>query len=109
MGAGGSGITPMVQIIKESLKNPDDKTQVSLVFGNSTPADILMRDELDKMAAASRGQLKIHYVVDRNDTQDPGIKHVGYVTKDFLARTLPAASDDTLVYVCGPPQMLEAV
>merc|ERR1719362_1447786 len=39
--AGGSGITPMLQVIREVLKTPEDKTQLTLIFGNQTPADIL--------------------------------------------------------------------
>lgn len=107
--AGGSGITPMLQIAKEVLKDPDDKTQLTLVFANQTPADILMREDLDQLAASSKGQLKVFYVVDRNDSNDPNIKHVGYITSDLLKSVLPSPSDDTLVYVCGPPPMISAV
>jgi len=107
--AGGSGLTPMLQVIKEILKNPDDKTKVTLIFCNQTPADILLRKELDQLAKSSAGQLKVLYVVDRNDTQDAGIKHVGYVTKDLLSGVLPSPSADSLVYVCGPPPMMKAV
>lgn len=32
--AGGTGITPMLQVVSEVLRNPEDKTEVSLVFGN---------------------------------------------------------------------------
>ena len=32
--AGGTGITPMLQVASEVLRNPYDKTEVSLVFGN---------------------------------------------------------------------------
>ena len=32
--AGGTGITPMYQLIKAIFKNPNDKTKVTLVFGN---------------------------------------------------------------------------
>lgn len=48
--AGGTGITPMLQIIREVLSNPDDRTQVSLVFANISEEDILLRDELDALA-----------------------------------------------------------
>merc|ERR1719382_851744 len=82
--AGGSGITPMLQVIKEILKNPADKTEITLIFCNQTPADILLRKELDDMAAKSKGQLKVLYVVDANETKDPSVKHVGYVTTGFL-------------------------
>jgi cytochrome-b5 reductase len=36
--AGGTGITPMYQLIKAIFKNPNDKTKVSLVYGNVNPA-----------------------------------------------------------------------
>jgi len=109
MVAGGSGITPMLQVIKEILKNPADKTEVTLVFCNQTPADILLRKELDQLAASSKGRLKVLYVVDKNETNDKGIKHVGYVTSNLLSSVLPAPSPDTLIYFCGPPPMLKAV
>lgn len=109
MVAGGSGVTPMLQVIKEILKNPADKTQVSLVFCNQKPADILLREEIDQLAASSKGQLKVHYVVDKNEAEDPKIKHVGYLNASFLKDVLPAPSADTLVYFCGPPPMLKVV
>merc|ERR1711972_1073242 len=80
-----------------------------LVFGNQTPADILMREHLDQLAASSNGQLKVVYVVDRNDSQDKGVGHVGYMTKEFLSRVLPPPSADTLICTCGPPPMINAL
>lgn len=38
--AGGTGITPMYQIIKSSLKNPNDKTELALVYANVDELDI---------------------------------------------------------------------
>lgn len=107
--AGGSGITPMVQVLKEILKNPSDTTTVTLVYGNQTPSNIPLRAELDAMAKSSRGRLKVLYVVDKNDTGDPNIFHEGYVTAEVCASALPKPSEDVLVYVCGPPGMLKAV
>ena len=48
---GGTGIAPMLQVIKEVLRNPDDKTEVSLVFANETFDDILLKSTLDELAA----------------------------------------------------------
>merc|ERR1712039_768146 len=99
----------MLQVIKEIMKNPADETDVTLIFCNQSPADILLREELDNLAASSKGRLKVFYVVDRNETNDTNIVHVGYVTKDLLLKLLPAPSSDSLVYVCGPPPMLTAL
>lgn len=40
--AGGTGITPMYQIIKSSLKDPKDKTQLRLIYANVNEDDICM-------------------------------------------------------------------
>lgn len=40
--AGGTGITPMLQIVNAIMKNPDDATKVSLIFANKTEDDILV-------------------------------------------------------------------
>lgn len=49
--SGGSGITPMLQIVQEVLRNPEDKTEVSLIFANVSDKDILLKQTFDDMAA----------------------------------------------------------
>ena len=41
----------MLQVASEIVNNPEDKTQVSLVFANQTEKDIILKEELDEMAA----------------------------------------------------------
>ena len=41
--AGGTGITPMLQVIAAVLKDPNDETQLSLLYANQTDEDILVR------------------------------------------------------------------
>jgi cytochrome-b5 reductase len=40
----------MLQVITESLKNKEDQTKITLLFGNMSPDDILLKDDLDKLA-----------------------------------------------------------
>ena len=49
--AGGTGITPMYQVLMEILSNPRDTTEVRLVYASRTEEDILLRLELDALAA----------------------------------------------------------
>ncbi len=39
----------MLQVIKEILKNPNDKTQIHLIFANNSEEDILLKDMLDNL------------------------------------------------------------
>jgi cytochrome-b5 reductase len=50
--AGGTGITPMYQVASAILKDPKDTTKLSLIFGNLTQDDILIKKELDSLVAA---------------------------------------------------------
>lgn len=47
--AGGTGLTPMLQIIEDVLKTPGDETRISLLFGNQEEKDILLRDSLEAL------------------------------------------------------------
>ena len=61
--AGGTGITPCYQVIQAVLVNNDTPT-VSLVFGNRTVNDILLKDELEGMAIVHKDKFKNHFTVD---------------------------------------------
>ncbi|XP_058074528.1 NADH-cytochrome b5 reductase-like protein [Magnolia sinica] len=104
--AGGTGITPMLQIIEAILKNPDDVTQVSLLYANISPDDILLKEKLD-MLAASHPNLKIFYTVDNPSKNWRGGK--GFISKDMMLKGLPRPSEDTLILVCGPPGMMKHI
>ncbi|XP_030549994.1 NADH-cytochrome b5 reductase-like protein [Rhodamnia argentea] len=104
--AGGTGITPMLQVIDAILKNPDDNTQVSLLYANVSPDDILLKQKLD-ILAASHPNLKIYYTVDNPTKNWKGGK--GYISKDMVVKGLPAPSEDALILVCGPPGMMKHI
>lgn len=110
--AGGSGITPMLQVVKEIVNNPEDYTTVHLVFANNTTDDILLRKEIDELAA-KHNNLKISYVVAKLDNRDrvsfAGNVYEGYVSEKVIADTMPAPSSDSRILVCGPPGFMDAV
>ncbi|KAJ8258376.1 hypothetical protein COCON_G00173880 [Conger conger] len=49
--AGGTGITPMLQLVRAILKDPSDQTTCNLLFANQTEKDILLRDQLEEAQA----------------------------------------------------------
>lgn len=106
--AGGSGITPMLQLVRKIFKNPQDKTKVSLIFANRTENDILLKKELDDYAKAHPDQFKIHYLLDSPPTNWTGGK--GYITKELLEKLLPSSKNpDTMIFVCGPPPLVKSI
>jgi predicted ferric reductase len=56
---------PMLQVIQAILKNPADKTQVSLIFANVAEDDILVRSTLEDLEAKNPDRFKLHYTLDK--------------------------------------------
>lgn len=81
--AGGTGITPMLQIIRAILRGrkSGDKTEVDLLFANVNPEDILLKDDLDKLMREDKG-FRVHYVL--NNPPEGWKGGVGFVTPDMI-------------------------
>ena len=106
--AGGTGITPMYQLTRAIFNNPADKTKVSLVFGNLTESDILLKEEFDKLEKDFPDRFRAFYMLDTAPDNWPHGK--GHVTKDLLKEVLPdPASENIKIFVCGPPGLYKAV
>ncbi|GEQ69617.1 hypothetical protein JCM33374_g3290 [Metschnikowia sp. JCM 33374] len=104
---GGSGITPLYQLIHEISKNPNDNTKVDLYYGSKTQNDILLKKELDKIAAEHKDQINIHYFI--NQPEDGWKGHTGHIDKTFLKEHLAGPSADSKIFVCGPPPLYNAI
>lgn len=65
--AGGSGITPMYQILEHALKDKSNKTKFTLIFANVTPKDILMKEEFDDLKKKYPDTLNVIYTVDKTE------------------------------------------
>ncbi|OAY70130.1 Nitrate reductase (NADH) 1 [Ananas comosus] len=108
--AGGSGITPVYQVIQAVLRDqPEDRTEMHLVYANRTEDDILLRDDLDRWAREHPDRLKVWYVVGEVLRPEAGWPYsVGYVTEQVLREHVPPGGDnETLALVCGPPPMIQ--
>jgi len=103
--AGGTGLTPMLQVIRSVLKaSLKDKTNLSLIFANVTEEDILLRNELEQYAKSFPSQFHLHFTLDK--PPENWSQGRGFVTAEMISKHLPPPSSDTLILVCGPPPML---
>lgn len=102
--AGGTGITPMLQLVREVLSHPNDRTQLSLLFANQSEDDILLRSELDQLTKKHPEQFKVWYTVD-TATENWAYSQ-GFVNSEMIKDHLEAPSDNTITLMCGPPPMI---
>jgi cytochrome-b5 reductase len=104
--AGGTGITPMYQLIRAICEDDVDTTEVSLIYANRTEEDILLRQELEAFACDYPKNFKLWYMLDHPPKDWAYGK--GYVTPAVMSAKLPGSSPDTKVMLCGPPGMVNA-
>ncbi|KAJ4858883.1 oxidoreductase FAD-binding domain-containing protein [Trichoderma breve] len=106
--AGGTGITPMLQVIRAIVRGraTGDKTEVDLIFANVTAQDILLREDLDALAKED-SNIRIHYVLDKPPEGWTG--GVGFVTADMITQWLPKPASDVKILLCGPPPMISGL
>ncbi|KAI5084299.1 hypothetical protein GOP47_0000468 [Adiantum capillus-veneris] len=104
--AGGTGITPMYQLLRAILKNPEDKTEIYLVFANRTEEDIMLRTELDKWAS-EHSNFKVWYVIERPINPETWVYSTGFINEEIVRQHLPCRSVDTSAFMCGPPPMIQ--
>uniref|UniRef100_A0A1A9UPL6 NADH-cytochrome b5 reductase n=1 Tax=Glossina austeni TaxID=7395 RepID=A0A1A9UPL6_GLOAU len=105
--AGGTGITPMLQLIRDILKRGEqDATELALLFANRSEEDILLRNQLDDLAQKHSKQFKVWYTVDKAVEGWP--YSVGFVNDQMIKTHLFPANESTFVLLCGPSPMINS-
>ncbi|KZT02097.1 ferredoxin reductase-like protein [Laetiporus sulphureus 93-53] len=107
--AGGTGITPMYQILEYALKDPSNKTKFTLIFANISERDILLREEFDALKKAHPDTFNVIYTLDQPGSNWKGYK--GYVNREMIKQNIAPATlgDKVKVFVCGPPGQVSAL
>ena len=97
--AGGSGITPfysMAAAIADGIEDFD----MTILYGSRTADGILLRDEIEAVAARSNGRVSVVHVLSHEEKE--GYEH-GFITAELIKKYAPA--DDYSVFMCGPKAM----
>eukprot|EP01065_Artemidia_motanka_P020536 TRINITY_DN2458_c0_g1_i1.p2 TRINITY_DN2458_c0_g1~~TRINITY_DN2458_c0_g1_i1.p2 ORF type:complete len:465 (+),score=206.00 TRINITY_DN2458_c0_g1_i1:60-1397(+) len=103
--AGGTGITPMLQVLRAMLRDAEDTSEVSLLFANQSPDDIILRDEIDSVAKEHPTRFRRWYTVDK--AEEAWDFSVGFIDEKMVRSRLFPAGDDTITLLCGPPPMIK--
>ena len=101
--AAGSGITPIMSMIKQ-LNMDETDTVFTLFYSNKTESDVIFKHQLDKL---SGGRLKINYIYTRQNLNNPLLE--GRIDKskatELVKADLSCLNADAF-YLCGPEEMI---
>jgi len=106
--AAGSGITPVLSLIKTTLAR-EPASRFTLIFGNRSTDSILFREQLEDLKNRYLQRFALHHVLSRAPSELA--LHHGRIDADkcsaFLRLIPPDSIDDA--FVCGPADMIDVV
>lgn len=97
--AGGSGITPFYSMAAAIVDGIEDFS-MTILYGSRTADGILLKNEIEELAAKSNGKVKVVHVLSHEEKE--GYEH-GFITADIIRKYAPEG--DYSVFMCGPKVM----
>lgn len=106
---GGSGITPIFQVLRAVMKDNEDKTRCLLLDGNRLEEDILCREDIDALVRGNEERCRLLHALSRPTDGWKGLR--GRVGKELLEKEVGKHKGDghELVLVCGPESLEKSV
>ena len=107
--AAGSGITPILSILKATLAG-EPKSRFTLVYGNRSSSSVLFKEELEDLKDEYLDRLSLVFILSR-EQQDVELFNgrLGRETCNGLLRHWIDPRNIDVAYLCGPGTMIEEV
>ncbi|WP_066759320.1 2Fe-2S iron-sulfur cluster-binding protein [Crocinitomix algicola] len=106
--AAGSGITPVLSMIKAIL-NEESESTIQLYYGNKNTESVIFKDELDALSSANDG-FKLTYIYSQENSGDAlttgridRAKCAEFFSKDQAGKAIAG------IYACGPEEMIMTI
>ena len=106
--AAGSGITPVLSIIKCALEE-EIKSNVVLVYGNKTTEDTMFLDELLQLQHQYQDRFSIQFVFSQAQEDDAIFGRIEKSTVNLVLKNRYKHLDIDAFYLCGPEGMINTV
>jgi ring-1,2-phenylacetyl-CoA epoxidase subunit PaaE len=107
--AGGSGITPVISLIKTLLQE-EPESRFTLLYGNRDSSSVIFLEALAGLKDKHLGRLEIYHFLDQEE-QDIDLFN-GMLNRERLEEAIsalvPDAPDVEGWYICGPGPMMDA-
>ncbi|KAE8148936.1 hypothetical protein BDV25DRAFT_130810 [Aspergillus avenaceus] len=99
---GGTGITPIFQVLRAVIQDQQDPTSCTVLDGNRQEEDILCRSEIDGFAASDSKRCNVIHTLSKASESWTGRR--GRIDEALLKEHV-APEDESMVLICGPPAM----
>lgn len=106
--AAGSGITPILSIIKCALEE-EVYSKVILVYGNRTTSETMFMEELLELQHKHKDRFSIQFVFSQQDEEDALFGRIEKSTVNYIVKNKHKDVEVDSFYLCGPEAMINTV
>ena len=106
--AAGSGITPILSMIKTTLEQSAESTFV-LVYGNRTPEEAMFKEELLALRENFKDRFSIEFIYSQSRVDGAHFGRIMKSTVNFVVKNKYASHDFDAYFLCGPEPMIKEV
>lgn len=106
--AAGSGITPVLSMVKTVLENTSDAS-MTLVYGNKSEADTIFKSELEALQQEFSGRFNLHYVFSRQNVEGSLFGRIDEGFTNYFVKNIYKNVSFDSAYLCGPEEMIKTV
>ncbi|WP_010250485.1 ferredoxin--NADP reductase [Myroides injenensis] len=104
----GSGITPVIAIIKTVLEQEANST-FTLVYGNKSAEETIFHQELHLLQEKYNDRLFIHFIYSRTKEDDCLFGRIGKAAINFVINDTRSEKDFSKFFLCGPEEMIDLI
>jgi len=106
--AAGSGITPVLSILKTVLEE-EEHAKFVLVYGNKTPEETIFFKELLELQSKYANRLFVEFVYSQAKDKNSFFGRIEKSTVNFVLKNKFKGHSFNKVYLCGPEEMIDLV
>ena len=106
--AAGSGITPVLSIVK-SMMVSEPKSTFVLVYGNKSPEQTIFYNDLHELMLNNVGRFFVHYVYSQSKVDNENFGRIDKSIVNLVLNNKHKEKEFDKFYLCGPEAMINSV
>jgi len=106
--AAGSGITPILSMVKATLEE-NNSAKFYLIYGNKSENDVIFKNELDSLKDRFSDRFNLHYIYSQQNITDCLFGRIDEENTNYFIKNIYSDVSFDSVFLCGPEGMINTV